>query len=34
MAVALGVMGWRRYHQLYTNEQIAVKFLQALNGVL
>ena len=34
MAVALGVMGWRRYHQLYTTEKIAVKFLQALNGVL
>jgi glycosyltransferase involved in cell wall biosynthesis len=33
-AVALGAMGWRRYHQLYTNEQIAVQFLQALNGVL
>ena len=34
MAVAFGAMGWRRYHQLYTNEQIAVQFLQALNGVL
>jgi glycosyltransferase involved in cell wall biosynthesis len=34
LAVALGVMGWRRYHQLYTNEQIATQFLQALNGIL
>jgi len=33
-AVALGVMGWRRYQQCYTTEKIAAQFLQALNGIL
>ena len=34
IAVALGIMGWRRYQQRYTNEKIAAQFLQAFNGVL
>jgi glycosyltransferase involved in cell wall biosynthesis len=34
LAVTLGTMGWRRYHQVYTNEKIAAQFLQALNGIL
>ena len=31
---SLGEMGWRRYHQNFTNEKIRSKFLSALSGLL
>ncbi len=33
-AVALGVMGWRRYHELYTNEKIESSFLESLSRLM
>ena len=33
-AVALGVMGWRRYHQLFTNDKIENAFLGSLEVVM
>lgn len=34
VAVALGLMGWRRYEKLFTNERIESSFLQALSQLL
>jgi len=34
LARGLSAMGWRRYQQLFTNEQIRKHFLSALNAVL
>jgi len=34
LGVALGLMGWRRYEQLYTNEKIEAEFFGALSNLL
>ena len=34
VGVALGLMGWLRYQQLFTNEKIGEKFLTALDGLV
>jgi glycosyltransferase involved in cell wall biosynthesis len=33
LCYALGLMGWRRYESLFTNEKIKAKFLEALAGI-
>jgi glycosyltransferase involved in cell wall biosynthesis len=34
LSVGLGLMGWRRYEQLYTNEKIEAGFLSALGNLV
>ena len=34
LGVALGLMGWRRYEELFTNERIETAFLRALSNLL
>lgn len=34
LSVALGLMGWRRYERLFTNEKIEAEFMTALAGLI